>query len=163
MTGRISSSSAHGINVRTDFFDEIFIPHHYLFEGSTFDVKENVWVWNNDGNEFYLDKNEVIRFRVEEEKFEDQLPVPPHLKDALKEQERTPAYRIIVSDTWDRPGLGANEDRHRQVRRVWDWCPGGRRMRMPRVRRRNKKLHWSCCFLVLFFCLGQHTTFAHPE
>ncbi|KAI5782422.1 RNA polymerase III subunit Rpc25-domain-containing protein [Pyronema domesticum] len=105
MTGRISSSSAHGINVRTDFFDEIFIPHHYLFEGSTFDVKENVWVWNNDGNEFYLDKNEVIRFRVEEEKFEDQLPVPPHLKDALKEQERTPAYRIIASASQAGMGL----------------------------------------------------------
>jgi hypothetical protein len=97
MTGRISSSSVHGINVRTDFFNEIFIPHTYLFEGSTFDVKENVWIWNNDGNEFYMDKNEVIRFRVEEEAFEDQLPVPPHLQDDRLEEERKPPYRIVVS------------------------------------------------------------------
>lgn len=97
MTGRISSSSVHGINVRTDFFNEIFIPHTYLFEGSTFDVKENVWIWNNDGNEFYMDKNEVIRFRVEEEAFEDQLPVPPHLQDDRLEEERKPPYRIVAS------------------------------------------------------------------
>lgn len=97
MTGRISSSSIHGINVRTDFFDEIFIPHTSLFDGSTFDVKENVWIWNNDGNEFYMDKNEVIRFRVEEEAFEDQLPIPPHLQDDRMEMERKPPYRILGS------------------------------------------------------------------
>ncbi|KAA8896297.1 RNA polymerase III subunit Rpc25-domain-containing protein [Sphaerosporella brunnea] len=97
LTGRISSSSHHGINVRTDFFDEIFIPDTYLFEGTTYDVKENVWVWNNDGNQFYMDKNEVIRFRVEEEAFEDQLPVPPHLLEGSREVERKPPYRIIVS------------------------------------------------------------------
>lgn len=96
MTGRISSSSQHGINVRTDFFDEIFIPSTYLFEGSSFDVKENVWIWNNDGNEFYMDKNELIRFRIEEEAFEDQLPIPPHLQDDRMEVERKPPYRIIV-------------------------------------------------------------------
>jgi len=97
LTGRISSSSPHGINVRTDFFDEIFIPHTYLFEGSTFDIKENVWIWNNDGNEFYMDKNEIIRFRVEEEAFEDQLPIPPHLQDDRMEVERKPPYKIIAS------------------------------------------------------------------
>jgi DNA-directed RNA polymerase III subunit RPC8 len=102
LTGRISSSSHHGINVRTDFFDEIFIPDTYLFEGSTYDVAENVWVWNNDGNQFYMDKNEVIRFRVEEEAFEDQLPVPPHLQEGSREEERKPPYRIIVSSCgWD--------------------------------------------------------------
>lgn len=97
MTGRISSSSIHGINVRTDFFDEIFIPHTSLFDGSTFDVKENVWIWNNEGNEFYMDKNEVIRFRVEEEAFEDQLPIPPHLQEDRMEMERKPPYAIIAS------------------------------------------------------------------
>jgi len=96
MTGRISSSSQHGINVRTEFFDEIFIPRTYLFEGTTFDLKENVWIWDNDGNEFYMDKNELIRFRVEEEAFEDQLPIPPHLQDDRMEIERKPPYRIVV-------------------------------------------------------------------
>jgi DNA-directed RNA polymerase III subunit RPC8 len=111
LTGRISSSSHHGINVRTDFFDEIFIPDTYLFEGSTYDVAENVWVWNNEGNQFYMDKNEVIRFRVEEEAFEDQLPVPPHLQEGSREEERKPPYRIIVSSYLAEGGrLRADED-----------------------------------------------------
>ncbi|KAI5789112.1 RNA polymerase III subunit Rpc25-domain-containing protein [Geopyxis carbonaria] len=97
MIGRISSSSLHGINVRTDFFDEIFVPHTSLFEDSTFDVKENVWIWNNEGNEFYMDKNEIIRFRIEEEAFEDQLPIPPHLQEDHVDMERKPPYRIIAS------------------------------------------------------------------
>jgi DNA-directed RNA polymerase III subunit RPC8 len=96
MTGRISSSSQNGINVRTEFFDEIFIPHTYLFDGMSFDLKENVWIWNNDGNQFYMDKNELIRFRIEDEMFEDQLPVTPHVQIDCMEIERKPPYRVIV-------------------------------------------------------------------
>ncbi|KAF8248720.1 hypothetical protein K440DRAFT_649790 [Wilcoxina mikolae CBS 423.85] len=96
MTGRISSSSQSGINVRTEFFDEIFIPHTYLFEGMNFDLKENVWIWVNDGNQFYMDKNELIRFRIEDEVFEEQLPVTPHIENDHMEIERKPPYRVIV-------------------------------------------------------------------
>jgi len=97
MTGQISSSTMYGINIQTDFFDEIFIPQDGLFEGTTYDVKENVWIWDNDGNQFYMDKNEIIRFRVEDEKFHDQLPVPLHLQADRKEDETKPPYRIIAS------------------------------------------------------------------
>ena len=34
LTGRISSATATGVKVRTDFFDEIFVPAAGLFEGS---------------------------------------------------------------------------------------------------------------------------------
>ncbi|KAI5850418.1 RNA polymerase III subunit Rpc25-domain-containing protein [Morchella snyderi] len=97
LTGRISSSSAHGIKVRTDFFDEIFIPHRLLFEGTTFDGKEQVWIWNNDGQEFYMDKNELIRFRIEEEQFVDQLPIPPHLKNDEASLHKKPPYSLTAS------------------------------------------------------------------
>lgn len=60
-------------------------------------MKENVWIWNNDDNPFYMDKNELIRFRVEEEVFEDQLPLPPHLLKDRVEAEIKPPYKIIVS------------------------------------------------------------------
>ncbi|KAL7275558.1 DNA-directed RNA polymerase III complex subunit Rpc25 [Rhizina undulata] len=97
MTGRISSSTPQGIFVRTDFFDEIFIHRDSLFEGTTFNIQESVWVWNNEGQDFYMDKNELIRFRIENEKFVDQLPVPPHEKDKQTDAEKKPAYALLAS------------------------------------------------------------------
>lgn len=140
LTGRISSSSPHGINVRTDFFDEIFIPHAYLFEGSTFDVKENVWIWNNDGNEFFMDKNETIRFRVEEEAFEDQLPIPPHLQDDRMEVERKPPYKIIVGRVLSLGSLHGDADygsRLPRSRQEWVWLHGGQKKEMKKTGKRQ--------------------------
>lgn len=41
------------------------------------DIKENVWIWHSEGTELYMDKGEIIRFKVENEKFTDQTPVNP--------------------------------------------------------------------------------------
>ncbi|PUU82197.1 RNA polymerase III subunit Rpc25-domain-containing protein [Tuber borchii] len=104
LTGRISSATAAGVKVRTDFFDEIFIPAGALFEGSRFDGKEQVWIWRDDGQDFYMDKNELIRFRVEGEVFVDQLPVPPHLKGEESSLHNKPPYAITAS--CQQAGLG---------------------------------------------------------
>lgn len=96
LTGRISSASAQGIHVRLDFFDEILIPSNYLFENCTFDHAEQVWIWHNGDDMLYLDKNEIIRFRVEEERFIDKTPVNPSLRDQT-EGDKNPPYQIIVS------------------------------------------------------------------
>jgi len=77
LTGRISSSTPAGIKVRLDFFEDILIPGHLLFDDCVFDIKENVWIWHNEGTELYMDKGELIRFKVENEKFTDQTPVAP--------------------------------------------------------------------------------------
>jgi len=77
LTGRISSSTPAGIKVRLDFFEDILIPGHLLFDDCVFDIKENVWIWHNEGVPLYMDKGEVIRFKVENEKFTDQTPVNP--------------------------------------------------------------------------------------
>lgn len=137
MSGRISSSSKHGINVRTDFFDEIFIPSTMLFEDSNFDVKENVWIWNNDGNDFYMDKNEVIRFRVEEEAFEDQLPVPPHLREEMAEVEIKPPYRLIVIYLFLSFRSLLIVLRLQRSKQGWDWFHGG--LKTMRVKRSEQK------------------------
>ncbi|PWW79263.1 hypothetical protein C7212DRAFT_340169 [Tuber magnatum] len=104
LTGRISSATAAGVKVRTDFFDEVFVPAAGLFEGSRFDGKEQVWIWHNDDQDFYMDKNEVIRFRVEGEVFVDQLPVPPHLKGEESSLHNKPPYAITAS--CQQAGLG---------------------------------------------------------
>lgn len=38
------------------------------------DVTEKVWVWTNDGTDLYFDRNERVRFRVEEEIWTDLAP-----------------------------------------------------------------------------------------
>ncbi|KAI9809067.1 MAG: hypothetical protein M1825_002356 [Sarcosagium campestre] len=75
--GKISSSSIEGIKVRLDFFDDIFVPGHLLFDGSRFDHTEQVWVWESDGTNYYFDKNESVLFRVEAEEWNDQSPLSP--------------------------------------------------------------------------------------
>ncbi|KAJ6257713.1 DNA-directed RNA polymerase III subunit rpc8 [Drechslerella dactyloides] len=106
IAGRISNSTPHGIHVRLDFFDEIFIPKDYLFEGSHFDHSEQVWVWRTeDGDELFFDKNELVRFRVEEEEFTDNTPVDPALRDSLADADLKPPYKLIVGAFSDHPSL----------------------------------------------------------
>lgn len=72
IVGKVTSSSqATGIRISLDFFDDIRIPPSNLPEGSEFDPDEGVWVWKYDGNNFYIDKDELIRFKVESEIFHD--------------------------------------------------------------------------------------------
>ncbi|EGX49249.1 hypothetical protein AOL_s00078g282 [Orbilia oligospora ATCC 24927] len=98
ITGRIANSTPNGIHVRFDFFDEVFLPKDYLFEGSVFDHNEQVWVWRTeDGDELFFDKNESVRFRVEEEEFIDNTPVDPALRDSLADADMKPPYKIIGS------------------------------------------------------------------
>lgn len=65
LVGWISSCTPEGINVRMEFFDDVFVPSAMLFEGSQFVAKEQAWVWNINDMDLYLDTNEKLRFRVE--------------------------------------------------------------------------------------------------
>lgn len=69
LVGWISSCTPEGINVRMEFFDDVFLPSHMLFEGSQFISKEQAWVWNVNDMNLYLDTNEKLRFRVEKMEF----------------------------------------------------------------------------------------------
>jgi len=89
------------------------------------DIKENVWVWHSEGTELYMDKGEVIRFKVENEKFTDQTPVNPmaaqvevasvssgaegeEAKELAERQaaelRKEPPYQINVSEVFDSGG-----------------------------------------------------------
>jgi len=98
LLGKISSASQHGIKIRLDFFDDIFVPPHLLFGGSYFDHTEQTWVWQSDGELFYFDKNEAVRFRVENERWNDQSPIAPLGTAAERELEvRKSPYGIEAS------------------------------------------------------------------
>ena len=55
---------------------------------------ENVWVWDTDSAELFFDVEEVVRFRVESEQWEDQSPQHPLRRD--ENEERNSPYRIVV-------------------------------------------------------------------
>ena len=59
-------------------------------------AQEQVWVWNNDGNEYFFDKGETVRFRVEAENWHDQSPDAPSELETTSEIERKAPYSIIV-------------------------------------------------------------------
>lgn len=77
-TGWIKRCSAEGIAVSLlGMFDDVFIPQRMLFEGCRFSPEDGAWVWPMDGGDLYLDVNEAVRFRVEQELFVDVKPGRP--------------------------------------------------------------------------------------
>ncbi|KAI6779711.1 uncharacterized protein J7T54_005741 [Emericellopsis cladophorae] len=78
MLGKIRSSTPFGIHLRTEFFDDIFVPYQELPAGAEFNVGEQLWVWNLDENErLYYDNHEMVRFQVIDEEWHDQTPAGP--------------------------------------------------------------------------------------
>lgn len=63
---------------------------------SSSDYAEQVWIWENDeGSEFFFDVGEVVRFRIEAEEWNDQIPNAPELGDETP-TDRKPPYSILV-------------------------------------------------------------------
>lgn len=85
--GVVSDCTIEGIKVKLNFFDEIFIPKAYVFENCSYRAAERAWVWQPDEEtELFIDINERIRFRIEEEVFINVKPKP--------EEQQQPHYQI---------------------------------------------------------------------
>lgn len=81
LTGWVESCSEEGIKINMEFFNDIFIPKSLIFENSYYSPKENAWIWPMDkDNKLYLDINEKIHFRVEQEIFNDIKPKGPEIR-----------------------------------------------------------------------------------
>lgn len=106
LCGWVADCSPEGIKVRMKFFDDIFIPKDYLFEGCVFKPAERAWVWKpDDDTELFIDVNEKIRFRVEEEVFVNVKPKTSSEALGLDENTtKTPPYALIASCQTD--GMG---------------------------------------------------------
>ncbi|KAL2019494.1 hypothetical protein VTK56DRAFT_9610 [Thermocarpiscus australiensis] len=107
---RITDQTSEGINLATDFFDDIFVPWTELPEGSEFEPNENVWVWKEEDQAMYFDNNEMVRFRVIAEEWHDQTPTKPvdtveGADEELVPSNLKPPYKITGSMVG--PGLGA--------------------------------------------------------
>ncbi|KAI6365172.1 hypothetical protein MCOR25_005466 [Pyricularia grisea] len=99
---RISRCVKDGIHLRTDFFDDIFVPFDELPEGATFDHDQSLWVWHVEDQEMYYDIHEMVRFRVSSEEWHDQTPTKPIEGSELPEKK--PPYSI--TGTMKEEGLG---------------------------------------------------------
>uniref|UniRef100_A0A098DVR2 DNA-directed RNA polymerase subunit n=1 Tax=Gibberella zeae (strain ATCC MYA-4620 / CBS 123657 / FGSC 9075 / NRRL 31084 / PH-1) TaxID=229533 RepID=A0A098DVR2_GIBZE len=77
MIGRIRSSTPAGINLRTDFFDDIFVPFEELPEGAEYNHSEQLWIWNLEEDRLFYDNHEMVRFQVIDEEWHDQAPAGP--------------------------------------------------------------------------------------
>ncbi|KAF2397595.1 hypothetical protein EJ06DRAFT_498800 [Trichodelitschia bisporula] len=113
----LEGSTAEGLRIGLDFFSDIWIPGPgNLFEGSRFTFRddEHVWIWTTeDGTEFFYDRNEPVRFRVEAEVWHDHTPQKPKITGLTSSEgtendesleSRDVPYTIIGS--MDQAGLG---------------------------------------------------------
>ena len=106
LTGWVSDCTSEGIRVRMNFFDDIFIPKNYLYENCDFRETEKAWVWvPEEGTELFIDINEKIRFRIEEEFFTDIKPKEElSVSDDYDNQPPVAPYALIASCQTD--GMG---------------------------------------------------------
>lgn len=108
--GRITSASPEGINLRTTFFSDIFVPATSLPAGTFFDHSQGVFIYRHPHipDLMHFDTYEMARFRIEEEEWIDQTPEKPESDTAMDEEERRARrlspWRIVASMADD--GLG---------------------------------------------------------
>jgi len=103
LLGKISSATPEGIHVRTEFFEEIFVPYKELPENTEFDHNEQAWTWIVDEERMYYDKNEMVRLQVVDEAWNDQIPDSAE-QEALDKAKKVSPYS--VSGSMLKEGLG---------------------------------------------------------
>ncbi|EEA22214.1 DNA-directed RNA polymerase III complex subunit Rpc25 [Talaromyces marneffei ATCC 18224] len=105
LLGKIASASEEGLKINLEFFGDITVPAALLFDGSRFDLAENIWIWETGENTYYYDIGEIVRFRVESEEWHDQRPTGPDRVEAQTASENKPPYSIRASMMMEGLGL----------------------------------------------------------
>ncbi|CAN3361119.1 DNA-directed RNA polymerase III subunit RPC8 [Diutina catenulata] len=95
LIGWVAACTEEGIKVKLDFFDEIFIPKSYLFENCEYKETDKAWVWRpDDESELFIDINEKVRFRLEEEVFANIKPKSGY--ETEEEIENRPRPYVLI-------------------------------------------------------------------
>ena len=113
LNGRIMAATHNGIRISLEFFDDIFIPAHLIFSVANLycryveftkssDHSTQSWRLPVSATEYnYLEKDDIIRFKVEEESFKEATPAPPRAHGSGEmehrvEEHKEPIYSLIV-------------------------------------------------------------------
>ncbi|KAM0819729.1 putative DNA-directed RNA polymerase subunit [Seiridium cardinale] len=99
LLGKISSATPEGLNIRTDFFEEIFVSYKELPEN----CELQAWVWVVEEQRMYYDKNEMVRLQVIDEDWHDQIPESTS-EEAVEKAKKISPYSI--RGTMMKEGLG---------------------------------------------------------
>ncbi|KAI1456869.1 RNA polymerase III subunit Rpc25-domain-containing protein [Annulohypoxylon moriforme] len=95
MFGRITAADETGITIRTDFFEDIFVPFKELPENTLYNQNEKAWTWvfDPESEPMYYDNNEMVRFQVIDESWHDQRPDNSDI-EAMDKAKKTSPYHI---------------------------------------------------------------------
>ncbi|KAJ1903473.1 DNA-directed RNA polymerase III complex subunit Rpc25 [Coemansia sp. RSA 455] len=106
LVGRIRSASPEGIQVSMEFFDDITISADQMPVGSEYNSTEGVWVWRYEGNELFMDLDELVRFQVLDSVFLDVNPPRPKIGDVDSvPASHPPPYSLVCTIAGDGLGL----------------------------------------------------------
>ena len=64
LRGKIKGSDRTGLKISLGFFDDVKIPPYLLSTPCHFDEEEKIWVWDHPAQEYFMDLDETINFRV---------------------------------------------------------------------------------------------------
>eukprot|EP00741_Cyanophora_paradoxa_P002460 tig00000076_g2384.t1 len=109
IVGKVAECTSEGVHVSLGFFDDIFIPHHFLQQPSVFDKSEQLWVWKFEGNDLFMDLQEDIRFRVKTVHFNTGPPMgaPGSAQALAKAANAGPATPpMLIEASVSEDGLG---------------------------------------------------------
>ncbi|KAJ3028981.1 UNVERIFIED_CONTAM: DNA-directed RNA polymerase III subunit RPC8 [Siphonaria sp. JEL0065] len=84
LTGKVVNQSPEGLRVSLEFFDDILIPEYMLKPNSNYNKTQGQWIWQYQDDEsgdiqnMEIERDEMIRFRVEAQHFNDVRPPIPN-------------------------------------------------------------------------------------
>ncbi|KAG9451765.1 hypothetical protein H6P81_004669 [Aristolochia fimbriata] len=67
LIGKVEKCDDKGLQLTLGFFNDIYVPEHLLRKPCKYQKvskDEGVWIWDYEGDELTIEKNEEIRFRV---------------------------------------------------------------------------------------------------
>ncbi|KAI9719135.1 MAG: DNA-directed RNA polymerase III subunit rpc25 [Chrysothrix sp. TS-e1954] len=121
LEGVIGDSDDAGLAINLEFFQDIRVnAPDGLFRGqgdkARWDAREKVWIWRTGGDDFFFDKHERVRCRVEEEVWVD---VPPGRAEARRGgEEEDEGFEAALKAGDGRGEVGTGEASYRLVARM---------------------------------------------
>ncbi|KAJ6624907.1 polymerase III polypeptide H [Mycena sp. CBHHK59/15] len=113
LLAKVMSSDQNGVRLSLDFFDDVYVPVHYLPQPNAFDPNERAHFWlpNSELKQselldsptverMWIDKGEVVRVRVESDEFYDDEPGPIKMADGVqvvREVQARAPFTIVCS------------------------------------------------------------------
>jgi len=119
LVGTIHKSTPSGLWLSVGFFNHIFIPPHFMLDGSEWDPDQRLWIWKSEHGDAALDPDlgSQVRFRVTNSVFRpverpSQAPpaaaataMPAVVSEPEEDDDDEPVFQVMASIKDDGLGL----------------------------------------------------------